>query len=196
MTKMMGILKDPPSPLQLHLGCGKIRLPDFINIDLAHLPSVDIVHDVMRLPMFHNDMVDLIYACHVLEYFDREEAKIVLTEWYRVLRIGGILRLAVPDFKAITRAYNLGYGLDDKPGIHNPLYGKMQIDHKWIYHKTVYDYASLVRLLNSVGFGKARPYDWRETSHSGIDDFSQSYLPHMDKDNGILISLNVEATKI
>jgi hypothetical protein len=27
------------------------------------------------------------------------------------------------------------------------------------------------------------------------DDFSKSYLPHMDKDNGILMSLNILATK-
>jgi len=28
-----------------------------------------------------------------------------------------------------------------------------------------------------------------------MDDHSQAYLPHMDKENGILISLNIEATK-
>ncbi|RPJ57790.1 MAG: methyltransferase, partial [Dehalococcoidia bacterium] len=26
-------------------------------------------------------------------------------------------------------------------------------------------------------------------------DYSQAYIPHMDKENGILISLNVEATR-
>jgi hypothetical protein len=38
-------------------------------------------------------------------------------------------------------------------------------------------------------------YDWRDTEHSELDDFSQSYLPHMDKDNGKLMSLNIEAVK-
>ena len=37
--------------------------------------------------------------------------------------------------------------------------------------------------------------DWRDTEHSELDDFSQSYLPHMDKDNGKLMSLNIEAVK-
>ena len=27
------------------------------------------------------------------------------------------------------------------------------------------------------------------------DDYSQAYIPHMDKERGILISLNVEATR-
>ena len=31
--------------------------------------------------------------------------------------------------------------------------------------------------------------------HIDYDDYSQAYYPHMDKDNGILISLNVEAIK-
>jgi len=38
-------------------------------------------------------------------------------------------------------------------------------------------------------------WNWRETSHSEFDDHSQAYIPHMDKDNGKLISLNVEAIK-
>jgi hypothetical protein len=28
-----------------------------------------------------------------------------------------------------------------------------------------------------------------------MDDYSQSYLPHMDKENGTLMSLNLEAVK-
>jgi hypothetical protein len=28
-----------------------------------------------------------------------------------------------------------------------------------------------------------------------FDDHSQAYLPHMDKENGTLISLNIEAVK-
>jgi hypothetical protein len=38
-------------------------------------------------------------------------------------------------------------------------------------------------------------YDWRKTEHSKFDDHSQAYIPHMDKDHGTLISLNVECTK-
>jgi hypothetical protein len=37
--------------------------------------------------------------------------------------------------------------------------------------------------------------DWRATEHAGIDDYSQAYFPHMDKEFGIQVSLNVEARK-
>ena len=65
-----------------------------------------------------------------------------------------------------------------------------------IYHKTVYDYQSLETMLTKqIGFKRVRKYDWKETEHSHFDDHSQAYLPHMDKENGTLISLNVEAIK-
>ena len=49
--------------------------------------------------------------------------------------------------------------------------------------------------LIAAGFKDVRRYDWRQTEHKDYDDFSQAYIPHMDKENGLLISLNVEATK-
>ena len=76
-----------------------------------------------------------------------------------------------------------------------PLYGKMKMGDKTIYHKTTYDFESLNNLLIDVGMKNIKRYDWRETEHSEFDDHSQSYLPHMDKDNGTLISLNVECIK-
>jgi hypothetical protein len=50
-------------------------------------------------------------------------------------------------------------------------------------------------LLHRCGFTDVRIYDWRKTEHADIDDFSQAYIPHMDKENGTLISLNVECIK-
>ena len=58
------------------------------------------------------------------------------------------------------------------------------------------DYVSLTDILiESVGMRDVREYDWRDTEHSQFDDHSQSYLPHMDKENGISMSLNVECRK-
>lgn len=65
-----------------------------------------------------------------------------------------------------------------------------------LYHKTVYNFDSLSEVLANAGFGNIRKYDWRETIHKDYDDHSQAYFPHMDKENGLLISLNVEAEKL
>ena len=115
-----------------------------------------------------------------------------------MLKQRGILRLAVPDFDAIVKVY-LKYKDLDHTGILGPLYGKMVIKtsegEKIIYHKTVYDFKSLKEVLESVGFRNIHRYDWRDTIHKDYDDFSQAYIPHMDKEHGFLISLNMEAEK-
>jgi hypothetical protein len=49
--------------------------------------------------------------------------------------------------------------------------------------------------LKLIGFDNIKEYNWKTTEHSNIDDFSQAYLPHLDKKNGMLMSLNLEAVK-
>jgi hypothetical protein len=49
--------------------------------------------------------------------------------------------------------------------------------------------------LLQAGFSEVRRWDWRNTEHSEVDDYSQAHLPHMDKENGRLMSLNLEAIK-
>ena len=39
---------------------------------------------------------------------------------------------------------------------------------------------------------KVKKYNWKNTEHAQFDDHSQAYLPDMDKENGTLISLNIE----
>ena len=183
--------------MNLHLGCGKRFLSGFIHIDLADYKHIDYKHDVKTLPIFKDSTVNLIYASHVIEYFDRNEIVEILREWRRVLKEGGILRLAVPSFGALVHVYIKYKSLAP---IRGPLYGEWEIPgtDKRIYHKTVYDYSSLEAILNEVGFNNIRRWDWRDVfvgEHEGFDDYSQSYIPHMDKEHGILISLNVEAEK-
>ena len=183
--------------MQLNLGCGKRQIPGFVHVDLADFPHIDYKQDVRDLSCFGDHTVELIYACHVLEYFDREEALRVLTEWKRVLKPGGIIRLAVPDAEALFEVYRR---TRDLSLILGPLYGRSSIQETasdvYLYHKTIYDFTSLKQALESCGFSDVRKYDWRKTIHKDYDDFSQAYFPHMDKENGLLISLNVEAIKL
>ena len=178
--------------IKINLGCGKRNFgKEWIHIDggdYSHLDSYDIV----SLP-YDSNTVDIVYASHVLEYFDREEARNILKEWIRVLKPKGVLRLAVPDFKTMSFLYTSGtVSLKEILG---PMYGKIKMGNKYIYHKTVYDYDSLKKLLEELNLKKVKIYDWRKTDHSKYDDQSQAYYPHMDKENGTLISLNIEGVK-
>lgn len=182
--------------IRLHLGCGKRYIPGFVHVDLDSFPHIDYQSDVAHLPMFQDESVSLIYSSHALEYFDRIEVQEVLKEWWRVLRPGGILRVAVPDFEALVKVYQQ-YG--DLGKVVGPLYGRIVIKtpdgEKATYHKTVYDFRALKDVLEQAGFGNVHRYEWRNTIHKDYDDFSQAYIPHMDKEHGLLISLNVEGER-
>lgn len=182
--------------MNLHLGCGKRYIPGFIHVDLADFPHIDHRHEIQTLPMFEDGSADLIYSCHAFEYFDRFEALNLLREWRRVLKTGGTLRLAVPDFEALIQVYR---ETGDLLKIIGPLHGRMEImspqGPSWIYHRTVYDFKLLSSILNEAGFSDVRRYRWQDTLHREHDDCSQAYFPHMDKENGLLTSLNIEATR-
>jgi len=183
--------------VKIHLGCGQRVLKGYVHVDEADFDHIDYRTDVRSLPMFDDDSVDEIYASHLLEYFDRVEVCDVLAEWGRVLRPGGILRLAVPDFAALVQVYRDAGTMESVIG---PLYGRWPVPgtDMVVYHRTVYDQKSLTEVLQANGFDECHLWDWREVfvgENLAYDDFSQAYYPHMDKENGLLISLNLEAVK-
>jgi predicted SAM-dependent methyltransferase len=176
--------------MKLHLGCGKRKIPGFIHIDAIDFPHVDHVTTIDNLSFIQDKSVELIYNCHVLEHFKRRELFKVLSEWFRVLQPGVILRIAVPDFASLCTVYQKYEKMELVIG---PLFGRQ--DYLYNIHYNAFDLQTLTKLLEDVGFINVRRYDWRETEHADIDDYSQAYIPHMDKENGILISLNVECCK-
>jgi len=178
--------------MKLHLGCGPRHIPGFVHIDVQPAPHVDIVGPIEKLPMDDNS-VSLIYASHVLEHFSRNEYESTLHEWFRVLEPDGILRLAVPDFAACAAIYYENGLADGLSGLVGLIIGGQRNEHD--YHKMIFDESFLRSILLTIGFREVRLWDWRTTEHSHIDDFSQAYIPHLDKEHGKLMSLNIEAVK-
>ncbi len=189
----MSVEHVSPAPAKLHLGCGVKHIPGFFHVDGNEHPHLDRRGPVDKLDYIPDDSVELIYACHLLEHFGRKEVDDVLTEWFRVLKPGGVLRIAVPDYEACARLYVAGKLPNGLPDILGLMMGG-QRDHYDFHHMT-FDEASLSARLKKLGFSETRRWDWRTTEHAWLDDYSQAYLPHMDKENGVLVSLNLEAVK-
>ena len=62
-------------------------------------------------------------------------------------------------------------------------------------HFWCWDFSNIEKELLEIGFSSVKKFDWWTTEHAAVDDCSQAYLPHMDKQDGKLMSLNVEAIK-
>lgn len=177
--------------MKLHVGCGNVILPGWTNLDIEKLSGVDVVDDITTLTKIPNNSCDIIYASHVLEHVGRNEFEDVIRVWNHKLKKNGILRIAVPDFEKIIIWYQRTKRIIDIVGL---VSGGQKT--KYDYHKMIYDKKGLTEILLKMGFHDIREWDWRQTDHSKFDDYSQCYLPHMDKDNGLLMSLNLEASKI
>lgn len=65
---------------------------------------VGLANVVKKIP-HADDSVDVVYSSHMLEHLDQQDAKKCLLEIYRVLKKGGILRLALPDIEAKIEEY-------------------------------------------------------------------------------------------
>lgn len=177
------------TPNKLHIGSGKCYLPGFLNVDLFSNVKADAYHDMTSLP-YEAGSFDLIYSSHVLEHQHRHMILATLNHWCSLLRPGGVLRLAVPDFAAVCRWYQNTGDLKSVMGL---LYGGQ--DSHLNRHTTTFDLNYLTELLTKAGMKNIRLWDWRNTEHADHDDFSQCYLPHLQKDTGMLMSLNMEAVK-
>jgi predicted SAM-dependent methyltransferase len=178
------------NPVLLHLGCGMKKIHGFVNVDALASVRPDSIQDVFTLPKVKPNSVDVLYACHVLEHSRRKTCAAVLARWNQVLRSGGVLRVAVPDIEAAMKWYLVHGNLGEVSGF---LWGGQR--NEYDHHGVGFDFNTLSELMRQAGFARVRKYDWRETEHAHVDDYSQAYLPHMDKKNGMLMSLNIEGTK-
>jgi len=89
----------------VNLGCGNRFHPDWINIDFISSSPDVIAHNLLLGIPLENDSVNVVYHSHVLEHFPREKASGFLKECNRVLKPGGIIRIAIPDLGQIIAHY-------------------------------------------------------------------------------------------
>lgn len=84
------------TPRRLNLGCGDDIRPGYVNLDVAPLRGVDVVHDLADLPLPFPDAHFEEAVCQdVLEHLDFVA---VLRELHRIMRPGARLHIRSPHF--------------------------------------------------------------------------------------------------
>lgn len=151
--------------LKLNIGSGATEIPGYTNIDRKNGQEA--------APLsYENESVDEIRASHILEHFSHTNTLHVLKEWARVLKIGGVMKIAVPDFDKIVDAYKIG---DDLP-IEGYLMGGHEDDND--RHYAIFNRQKLFDMMTSVGFENI--HEWK----SEVNDCAS-----------LSISLNLQGTK-
>ncbi len=175
--------------INLHLGCGSINHPIFINIDGLPDKHIHYVRNLDDLTIFKDNSVNLIYASHCLEHFPHHKIPEVLDEWFRVLKNGGILRLAVPNFDSLVNIYQQNNF--DTQSIQAFLMGGQ--DYKYNFHMAIFNGMSLEALLKNAGFKIIREWQHENNQITNFDDCSKAMLTINQK--SYCISMNIEAIK-
>lgn len=140
------------APIKLNLGCGVdaegklLDIPGFIGIDRK------IGREVYPLD-YADGSVDEIRASHVLEHFAQGEVKAVLENWVSKLKPGGVIRIAVPDFRVIAKAYLDGAEI---PVMGFIMGGQTDADD---FHKTMFDENLLREVLMQCGLHGIRRWE-------------------------------------
>jgi predicted SAM-dependent methyltransferase len=128
--------------VRLNLGSGAKDLAGYENLDAKNGRSV------YPLTEYPDGCADEVRASHLLEHFANAEVVKVVKEWLRVLKPGGLLRIAVPDAKRIAELY-----LDTSRK------GPLPVE-PWLmggqtdaldYHKTIWDRDKLRALFRHLG---------------------------------------------
>ena len=90
--------------LRLNLGCGKDIKEGYINIDIRHLPGVDVIADVRKLP-FRDNYIAEIRAIDIYEHITHRESQKLLIHWISVLKTGGLLYIRGPCINRIIQYF-------------------------------------------------------------------------------------------
>lgn len=158
--------------LKLNVGCGKAKLPGWVNIDIE--PGADLVMDVRKRLPFDDNSVDFIYNEHFLEHITFEGGEKVLREFRRCLKKKGVLCIAMPDLDFVIQQYDkefknedwfpAGYEFVETKGM------AINMAFRWWGHKYLYNEEDLGNELIKVGFQKIKRCEWNKSDYPELSN--------------------------
>jgi predicted SAM-dependent methyltransferase len=182
---------SPIAPVRrLNWGCGTEPESGWINSDIKDGPGIDLSCDILEGLPLEADSIEYIVSIHALPELRYPDIVPALTELRRVLRPGGLLRLALPDLDRGIRAYLDGdrdYFLIPDEDARSPG-AKFIVQMLWYgYSKTLFTYDFTRELLERAGFSEIRRCEYGRTGGP--------FDPIVELDNRREESLFVEARK-
>lgn len=100
---------------------------------------------------------DYVFASHFLEHLSRRDGEHLVREAARVLRPGGVIRIAVPDLAYFMDAWRAG----DKERAMEGIFEDLDLGH-FARHRYMYDFEMLSGLVRRAGLTEVRRCEFRE----------------------------------
>lgn len=169
----------PMGPIKLNVGCGTDYKEGWINIDNNsddNIEELDLNWDLRNPLPYKDNSVDFIFNEHFIEHLTVEEGQAAIKDFMRILKPGGVLRIATPDLEVTIDKY-LHVPIEKDPGIK-----KFHLEHiktraerinigfrAW-GHKWIYDWEELDRRLKEAGCVKIARCKLRDSKHKDLRD--------------------------
>lgn len=164
----------PSRDLYVHLGCGYRPKQDWINVDHARGPEVQVVWDLTRGLPFRDNSCAAIFSEHFIEHITKEDAANLLSECHRALQPGGVLRISTPDTELFLRAYAGDREFLSHPGftqsIDTPVDRVNFMMREYGQHLWSYDEELLTLMFKRAGFNKVIRQRFSVSAHSRMNN--------------------------
>lgn len=169
---------------RLHLGSGKLHLPNCINVDLT--PEADVQADIRTYP-YEPESVDDIICHHVLEHLPMMDVPPLLAQWAAALKPGGTVEIGVPDMDLMCHLWTQEDEDEKWRWSIWPFYGGQSNErctYPWVErpynplmtHQSGFTLGYLVRLLEGVGLRMVDAF-WYD-GHDTPSAFLLATKPH------------------
>ena len=181
----------PDGDLKIYYGCGTTHQPGYINVDVRRTEATDLVVELEALARCLKGCCSEVYMSHVLEHFGAPGkamrkgpgdvlGAVLLVK--KMLKSSGIIRVAVPDFKALCHIY-LNQNIPLYPKIIGRISGEQEYPEN--LHRCVFDHEFLQYCLTYCGFEDIQ--SWDPAAEGLMKDSS------FDEINATPTSLNLKA---
>lgn len=147
---------------KLQIGSGSNLLEGWLNVGISVEESWKGVYmDAGKRFPLPDESMNFVYSEHLFEHLTYQQAQNMLKESYRVLKPGGIMRLATPDLRFLLGLYQepekplhkayMQFSVKDDGMPASPVYVISRFHTNW-GHQIIYDRETLTRMLEEVGF--------------------------------------------
>ncbi|OGI08686.1 MAG: hypothetical protein A2Y40_05265 [Candidatus Margulisbacteria bacterium GWF2_35_9] len=188
-------LKNNNHP-RLHLGCGPRNFKGWLNADFMRSPSYYLKADPQIIPMdicflplpFPDNSIEFVYSEHVHEHITYNQGFLLAKEIKRILKPGGIFRVAGPNVDLYLDLFNRELTEEEKPifdkacdflGItagnapKTPL-SLLNITVGEGFHEYCYNFQTLSEQLKNAGFSSVSRVEVGQSEHDGLKDMETS----------------------
>ena len=198
------------SSRKLHIGAGDNFLQGWLNTDIHYRYKKVAFLNAARVFPFEDNTFDYIFSEHQIEHITYPQAKFMLNECFRILKPNGKIRISTPNLKTLVSLCD-----DDKNKLkeryihwltdnylpelakeqkYSATYAINNAYSRW-GHKFIYDYETLSRVLEDIGFDDFNLCDYGESSDEILKGIESHHNAAKDLEMVIFETFTLEATK-